>query len=87
MFLRKLVGVRASRVLASTRLYPADLETTTGEPLPGCARLDLDGLSESDALELWREHGARGSREVMLPVFDWVHFPLRGGPECVFGAP
>ncbi|HWW76555.1 MAG TPA: DUF4062 domain-containing protein, partial [Pyrinomonadaceae bacterium] len=30
-FLRKLSNVRASRILVSTRLYPADLQTVTGE--------------------------------------------------------
>src|SRR2546421_2254659 len=32
-FLRKLANVRASRILVSTRLYPADLQMLTGEPL------------------------------------------------------
>lgn len=68
-FLRKLARVRASRILISTRLYPADLQTVTGQPLPGCFPLFLPGLSDEDTLDLWRVHGARGSREVMLPVF------------------
>jgi hypothetical protein len=69
-FLRRLAQVRASRVLMSTRLFPADLQTETGAPRPGCATLVLPGLRPEDALELWRAHGARGSREVMLPLFD-----------------
>ncbi len=32
-FLRKLANVRAARILVSTRLYPADLQTATGEPM------------------------------------------------------
>ena len=42
-FLRKLAGVRASRVLVSTRLYPADLQAMTGAPCPGCFALFLPG--------------------------------------------
>jgi hypothetical protein len=68
-FLRKLARVRASRILVSSRLYPADLQTATGDPLPDCAALFLAGLGERDALDLWRAFGAKGSREVMLPVF------------------
>lgn len=68
-FLRKLARVRASRILVSTRLFPADLQVPMGEPSSGCAALFLKGLSDQDALELWRAYGARGSRETMLPVF------------------
>lgn len=68
-FLRELANIRASRVLASTRLYPADLQTAGGTPAPHCAALFLTGLSDQDALDLWREHGAKGSREEMLPLF------------------
>ncbi|MCH8961136.1 MAG: hypothetical protein IH820_07350 [Bacteroidetes bacterium] len=68
-FLRKLARVRASRILVSTRLYPADLQLPLGDPIPSCAAVFLPGLSDQDALDLWREYGAKGSREVMLPVF------------------
>ena len=34
-FLQRLAQVRASRVLISTRLYPSELQTRTGEPCPG----------------------------------------------------
>ena len=68
-FLRKLARVRASRILISTRLYPADLQTGMGRPLPGCNAYFLPGLSDEDTLDLWRRYGARGSREAMLPVF------------------
>lgn len=69
-FLRKLAGVRASRILVSTRLFPAELEAPGGEPSPGSQALPLDGLSDHDALALWRAYGAKGSREQMLPVFN-----------------
>ena len=42
-FLRKLSNVRASRILVSTRLYPADLQTVTGEPLPVPSRSSCRG--------------------------------------------
>lgn len=69
-FLRELARVRASRILVSTRLYPADLQAPGGEPSPGCAALFLPGLRDDDALELWRGYRAKGSRDVMLPVFQ-----------------
>jgi tetratricopeptide (TPR) repeat protein len=69
-FLRALAQVRQSRILTSSRLFPADLQLPNGQPMPGCGYLFLQGLSESDSLELWREYGARGSREVMLPIFN-----------------
>jgi tetratricopeptide (TPR) repeat protein len=69
-FLRRLATVRASRVLVSTRLFPSDLQTNTGTFWPGCDAVFLTGLSDTDALELWRAFGARGSREQLLPVFD-----------------
>jgi hypothetical protein len=68
--LRRLAGVRASRVLLSSRLFPSDLETTAGQFWPGCAALFLTGLSKTEALDLWRAFGARGAREQMLPLFD-----------------
>ncbi|MEN0006066.1 MAG: DUF4062 domain-containing protein [Bacteroidota bacterium] len=68
-FLRKLSQVRKSKILVSTRLYPADLQNNVGQPYPGCNALFLNGLSDQDALELWRAYGAKGSRETMLPVF------------------
>jgi hypothetical protein len=53
-FLKKMTRVRASRVLVSTRLYPAELQTQTAQPLPGCYPLFLRGLTDDDALALWR---------------------------------
>ncbi|HJQ34149.1 MAG TPA: DUF4062 domain-containing protein [Pyrinomonadaceae bacterium] len=71
-FLRKLSNVRASRILVSTRLYPADLQTVTGESLGNCAAVFLPGLSDDDALELWRAFGVTGSRDTLLPLFNLV---------------
>ncbi|MGH9845005.1 MAG: DUF4062 domain-containing protein [Blastocatellia bacterium] len=71
-FLRKLTTARAARILVSTRLYPADLQTVTGQPLGACSAIFLRGLAEDDALELWRAFGAKGSRDQLLPVFRSV---------------
>jgi tetratricopeptide (TPR) repeat protein len=71
-FLRKLSGVRAARILVSTRLYPADLQTVTGEPRPACFAIFLTGLADDDALELWRAFGVAGARDVLLPLFHRV---------------
>lgn len=68
-FLRRLAQVQASRTLISTRLYPADLQAPGGNASPGCFAHFLTGLSDQDALDLWRVYGARGSREEMLPIF------------------
>src|SRR6266566_3212136 len=68
-FLRKLAATRSSRILVSTRLYPADLQTDTGNERFGCGAIFLYGLSDDDALNLWRVFGISGSRETLLPVF------------------
>ena len=69
MFLRKLSTVRSSRILVSTRLYPADLQTDAGTERFGSAALFLHGLSDDDALNMWRAFGISGSREALLPLF------------------
>ncbi len=61
-FLRKLSSIRCSRILVSSRLFPADLQTPMGEPISGCHPMPLRGLSDEDAIELWRAYGAKGSR-------------------------
>ena len=68
-FLQKLAQVRQSRLLVSTRLFPADLETLDEEPLACCFKLPLEGLSDNDAVELWRAFGVSGSRDILLPLF------------------
>src|SRR4029453_13021430 len=79
-FLRRLAQVRASRVLISTRLYPAELQTNTALPRPGCYHLFLTGLSDDDALALWRAFigGVRsGTSEQLLPLFRaFGNYPL-----------
>jgi hypothetical protein len=68
-FLKRLAQVRASRILVSTRLYPSDLQNAAGQPLPGCCAHFLHGLSDDDAVNLWRSLGVSGTREQLLPLF------------------
>src|SRR6266516_114542 len=68
-FLRKLATVHSARILISTRLYPADLQTETGTGRFGSQALFLHGLSDDDELNLWRAFGISGSREALLPLF------------------
>ncbi len=68
-FLKKLAQVKNSRILVSSRLYPAELETEAGDPIPGSFRHDISGLTDEDAVELWRAFGITGSRDELLPIF------------------
>lgn len=69
-FLKKLAQLKNSRVLVSSRLYPAELETDGGDPIPGSFRCNITGLTDEDAVELWRAFGVSGSRDELLPVFS-----------------
>src|SRR5690606_30871503 len=70
-------SVKASRILVSTRLYPADLQTVTGGTLPGSFAYFLLGLDDDSALELWRALGVSGSRDTLLPMFQrFDNYPL-----------
>lgn len=76
-FLRRLARVRASRLLITTRLYPAEIQTDTGDVWPGCFAVFLPGLTDDDALNLWRELKVSGSREQLLPLFrSFGNYPL-----------
>jgi tetratricopeptide (TPR) repeat protein/transcriptional regulator with XRE-family HTH domain len=77
-FLRALAGrAGASRILITSRLMPAELETPMGRPIAGCAHHELGGLTDDDAIALWHALGATGSRARMLPVFRTCdHHPL-----------
>lgn len=69
-FLRKLSTIHASRILISTRLYPAELQAETGKERPGCKALFLEDLSDDDAWSLWHTFGIIGSRETLRPIFQ-----------------
>lgn len=77
-FLRRLLHVRASRFLVTSRLYPAELQDPfTGQPTPGSTPYFLKGLRGSDSLELWRSLGIQGAGHQVLPILDLVeHHPL-----------
>ena len=69
-FLRKLAQVEKSRILISTRLYPLALQLPNTKPCPGCFAYFLKGLSEDDAVALWRQLGVSGSRQELVTLFD-----------------
>lgn len=76
-FLRKMAQVRRSRILLSTRLYPADLQTGTGQPMPGSSAYYLKGLGDDDAFNLWQAFGVSGTRETLLSLFHtFDNYPL-----------
>jgi tetratricopeptide (TPR) repeat protein len=76
-FLRRLTAIGASRILVSTRLYPAELQTITAQPWRACFPVFLGGLSDDDAINLWREFGVTGSRDQLLKIFNaFGNYPL-----------
>jgi hypothetical protein len=68
-FLQRLAQVRKSRLLITSRLYPAALQMPTGHPRPGCFAYFLGGLSDDDALSVWHALGVKGSRADLVPIF------------------
>lgn len=70
-FLCRLTTCRRSRILISTREFPADLQASEENPIPieGCASIHLRGLTDDDALALWRRHQAQGSPEKLRRLF------------------
>lgn len=76
-FLRKMAQVHTSRVLVNSRWFPADLERPGGEPSPGVFRLNVEGMTEEDAVELWRAFGVVGVRDELLTLFNtFGRYPL-----------
>jgi tetratricopeptide (TPR) repeat protein len=71
-FVQKLAGVAKSRILITSRLYPTALQTQTGHHRPGCIAYFLRGLSDDDALGLWRALNVKGSRAELVPIFRSV---------------
>jgi tetratricopeptide (TPR) repeat protein len=68
-FLRRLTNVRASRILVTTRLFPFDLQSFAGDPMPGSGALFVSGLSDDDAVALWRSANISGARDSLVPLF------------------
>jgi len=77
IFLRRLTQLSSSRLLISTRLYPTDLQTTTGHMLQGSVPYFLSGLSQSDVLNLWHTTGVVASDETLLHLSERLqYYPL-----------
>jgi tetratricopeptide (TPR) repeat protein len=77
VFLQKLTHVAASRVLVTTRHFPADLEGISGDVRPGSLEVRLQGLDDKAAIALWRQHGIRGDDDVLRDAIASVHhYPL-----------
>ncbi len=77
VFLRRLAGLRASRVLLTSRLFPRDLQTVTAEPVPGAQAYFLGGLTDTDAVTLWRALGNTGSWAELIELFaTFGNYPL-----------
>jgi tetratricopeptide (TPR) repeat protein len=68
-FLRKLVDVQKSRIVITSRLFPAALQVDTRRSHPGCNAIFLDGLNDDDAIGLWHALGVTGSRAELVPIF------------------
>lgn len=68
--LLKLSQVSKSRILATTRLYPTELQNPAGKPVQGVSTTFLGGLTDEAALKLWYTVGNRGSRDLLLPIFN-----------------
>jgi tetratricopeptide (TPR) repeat protein len=76
-FLKRLARVRASRILITSRLYPSELQTVTGQALPGCSAVFLKGLEPEDAIALWREMGVSGAEDELNQLFStFDYYPL-----------
>jgi tetratricopeptide (TPR) repeat protein len=71
-FLQKLAGVQKSRILITSRLYPTELQVSTGGHRPGSIAYFLRGLGDDDALGLWRALNVKGSRAELVPIFRSV---------------
>jgi tetratricopeptide (TPR) repeat protein len=73
-FLKRLLQLRTSRVLISTRLFPAAFENRSLEPTSGVVRKQLDGLDRSAAQELVRRSGVRTGVDAILDVLASVNY-------------
>ena len=59
-------------MLVTTRLYPGALQLPTGDSRPGCFAYFLPGLSDDDAIGLWRGLKVSGARSELVPIFQSV---------------
>src|SRR6185295_4096408 len=76
-FLRKVSQLEHVYLITSSRLSPIELETETGDPRPETFRLNLEGLTNHDALELWRAFSVSGTGDELVSVFNtFARHPL-----------
>ena len=76
-FLKRLARVRNSRILSTSRLYPVDLQTVRTEPIQGVVAYFVSGLSDDDAINLWRAFGVTGGRHELTTLFNtFDNYPL-----------
>ena len=58
-----------SRILITSRIFPADLKTPSGEVNRGCRHVEAFPFEEEDALRLWEKLGCSGKKENLVPIF------------------
>lgn len=68
-FLKRLAHLKQARVLVTTRLLPKDLETPSGNPIPGCQFERLEELCDEDCVSIWKSLGCFGSKTKLLETF------------------
>lgn len=68
-FLRTALSVRKAKILITSRLYPVELQEGDLREKAGCRAYFLEGLSNADAVDLWRSCNASGSRRALIPLF------------------
>lgn len=68
-FFKRIATATRSRFLITTRLLPGDWRSLNGKPLPGCAVVDLKGLSDADAIAFARSFGIVGDESSMIEFF------------------
>jgi tetratricopeptide (TPR) repeat protein len=73
-FLRRIARSKGSRVLMTSRLLPAALETETGKAWPGSRYQILQGLDPADAVELWRLMGVSGSEAEIRDILASIGY-------------
>lgn len=52
-FLHRITRIPGLKVVISTRLFPADLQTSTGQPLQGVSTVQLSRLDDASAIKIW----------------------------------
>jgi tetratricopeptide (TPR) repeat protein len=61
----------------TTRLFPSELQTDTGQVMPGSAAWFLTGMQPEDALALWRAMGVSGDDTELEHMFNSIdYYPL-----------